>query len=115
MTFFALENPTYGPAMRLISNITNGNPASVTTTFNHGYITGMIVRLNVPRNFGMYEVNQLYAPITVTGNTTFTIELDTTRMSSYNAPVQMYERHTSYVTPIGEVNAILTAATKNLL
>jgi len=113
---FAVEFPTFQPAMRIISEITNANPASVTTTFNHQFITGTIVRLNVPTGFGMVQANQLYGPIIVTGDTTFTIDIDTTHLDAFLAPVTFPQnKQRSTVTPIGEISSILRAATRNVL
>lgn len=78
MAILATQFPVYQPAMRIISSITNADPAVVTTTFNHQYQSGLIVRLNVPLGYGMQQANQLYGPIMVTGDTTFTIDIDTT-------------------------------------
>lgn len=83
MSTLVVTQPTFQRAMRVISSITNANPAVITTTTNHQYITGMIVRLNIPKGFGMQQANQLYAPITVTGNTTFSIDIDTTQMDKF--------------------------------
>lgn len=108
--------PVFQQAMRVISNITNAFPAAVTTTFNHQYASGMIVRLNIPPRYGMYEANQLYGKIVVTGNTTFTIDIDTTYFSPYAVASGFpYNRQYPQVTPIGEVNSILTTATRNVL
>ena len=115
MTILAVANPVFQPAMRIISNITNGYPAQVTTTFAHQYITGTIVRLYVPAGYGMVEANQLKGPIVVTGDTTFTIDLDTTSFTAYSAPVLSDDMQYAQVVPIGEVNGILTAATRNVL
>jgi hypothetical protein len=77
MAVLATRLPVYQPAMRIISSVTNANPAVVTTTFNHQYSSGLIVRLNIPSGYGMQQANQLYGPIIVTGDTTFTIDIDT--------------------------------------
>lgn len=78
MSKLVQSTPVFQRAMRVISSITNANPAVVTTTTNHQYITGMIVRLNVPMGFGMQQVNQQQGLITVLSNTTFSISIDTT-------------------------------------
>lgn len=113
MPIIALSDPTFQPAMRVITAITQANPAQVTTSFAHDYLTGLIVRLNIPEGFGMQQANQLYGPIIVTGNTTFTIDIDTTTMDAFAVPVG----NTQYalVTPIGEINSQLYQATRNVL
>jgi len=64
---------TFVPTRYLISNITKANPAVVTTTPNI-YTTGQIVRLNIPKAYGMQELNNKLASITVLNNTTFSLQ-----------------------------------------
>lgn len=108
--------PIYQPSMRIISAITNADPALVTTTFNHQYLTGTIVRLVIPPGFGMTQANQLYAPITVTGDTTFTIAIDTTYFDVFVTPASFpLSYQSAQAVPIGEDNDMLTAAVQNVL
>jgi hypothetical protein len=114
--YFAFKNPIYQPAMRLISSITNANPAVVATTFNHLYITGTIVRLDIPFACGMQQANQLTGAINVLSPTTFSISIDTTQMDTFSIPMVSYQINTAaQVVPIGEINDILTAAVQNTL
>ena len=116
-TCIALQNPIFQPAMRLIASITQSNPAVITTTFAHQYISGTIVRLDIPPADGMQQANQLFAPILVTGPTTFTMPIDTTLFTPFAIPVSPppYINTCAQVVPIGEINAILTAAVQNVL
>lgn len=116
MAYYAYPNPMFQPAMRLIASITNANPAVVTTTFAHQYITGTIVRLDIAFADGMQELNQKIAPITVTGATTFTIPIDTIHFSAFSIPVGLspHVNTAAQVVPIGEINSILAAATFNV-
>ena len=115
--FHAVENPTFQRAMRLISAITNNYPAQVTTTFDHDYETGDIVRLNIPKWFGMTQADKLIGTITVTGTDAFTIDIDTTRFDVFAvpAPVPWYVDSYGSVTPVGEIAANLGGATQNTL
>lgn len=116
MAILAQQYPVFQNAMRIISNITNGFPAAVTTTFNHQYATGMIVRLWVPDGYGMVQANRLYGEIIVTGDTTFTIDIDTTNFEPYTTPsTYPQNRQYSQVVPIGEVTSLLSNATRNAL
>lgn len=116
MAILALESPVYQPAMRIISAITNAFPAQVTTTFDHDYISGTIVRLVIPPGFGMRQVDGKKGSIVVTSPTTFTIDLDTTFFDTFVIPTTFPEdfQH-AQVVPVGEENEILTAATRNVL
>lgn len=115
--FNAETDPTFQRAMRLISAITNANPAQVTTTFDHDYGTGDIVRITVPRWFGMTQAHQLEGEITVTGTDTFTINIDTTHFDTFAipAPVPWYVNSYPQVTPVGEISENLGGATQNTL
>lgn len=122
MAIFALQNPVYEPAMRVILSITNAFPALVTTTIdgvvpaNHDYITGTIARLDIPTGFGMTQANQLFGSITVVSPTTFTINIDTRPFDVFAMPVNWpYSQQKAQVVPIGEDNSILTAAVQNVL
>lgn len=116
MAILANPNPIFQPAMRIISSITNANPAAVTTTFAHQYTTGIVARLNVPNGFGMVQANQLYGDIVVTGDTTFTIDIDTTGFDIFAAPSTFPQNQQSAtVTAIGEINLDSNAPERNVL
>lgn len=117
-TNIAIRHPFYQPAMRQIAAITNANPAVVTTTFNHNYITGTIIRLDITPNHGMAQANQLFAPIVRLTPTTFAMAIDTTLMDPFSIPATPQlsppSNTPSQTIPIGEVNSILTAAVQNV-
>lgn len=119
MPIYAFANPLYQPAMRAILSITNAFPATITTTLNgttpgnHLYISGTIVRLDIPLGFGMQSVNQMFGPITVTSDTTFTITINTIGLDPFAIPAGTTQQAQSV--PIGENNDILTAAVINSL
>lgn len=113
MTILAQQYPVFQPAMRIISALTNANPAAVTTTFDHQYETGMIVRLDVPLGYGMVQVNQMVGVITVTGSDTFIIDIDTTTFDVFAAPVSP-EQYAQCV-PVGELAETVRFATQNVL
>lgn len=116
MAILAVQNPTYKPSMRIISALTNANPAAVTTTFDHNYISGTICRLVIPPGYGMLQANELFGEITVTGTDTFTIDIDTSSFDAYATPASFPESYQyAQVVPIGENNSILTAAVRNVL
>lgn len=113
----AIQNPVYGPAMRLIAAITNARQPTVTTTFDHGYVNGVIVRFDIPPALGMQQINQLTSGLIVTGPTTFIIEIDTTNFEPFSIPVGTAPQVNicGLVVPIGEFNETLKGAVKNIL
>lgn len=71
-----------GTVNGFISNITQANPAQVTTTTNHGLATGAVVYLNGID--GMVNLNNQNFTITVTGLNTFTLDgIDSSLFPAY--------------------------------
>lgn len=122
-SYYAVQNPTFQPAMRNVLSITQDKQALVTTTFDgtnpgdHNYSTGLIARLIIPVGFGMEQANELYGPITVISSSTFTIPIDTTNFDPFVIPNRNPGSFgtPAIVVPIGEVNEILIQATQNVL
>lgn len=118
MPGYAAEDPTFQPAMRLITALTNAEQAVVTTSFDHDYLAGLIVRLNIPDQYGMYQVDQLVGEIVeVPSSDTFTIDIDTRGYDAFvvPAPEPWYQNDYATVVPVGEENASLAQATRNVL
>ena len=111
---YANPFPVFQPAYRLITAITNAFPANVTTSFDHQYKDGTIIRLDIPPGFGMDEANQLFGSIIVTSPTTFDIDIDTRLFTPFVVPAVAIPACPQCV-PIGEDNDTLKAATVNRL
>jgi len=109
--YVAIPFPTFQPALRLIQAITKGFPCEVTTTFNHQYVTGLIVRLDILPGSGMEQADKLFGDITVTSPTTFTMNIDTTGFDNF----VLVGDAQSQVIPIGEINSTLSSVTRNVL
>lgn len=108
--------PTFQPAMRVIAGITNSFPVIITTTINHQYKNGLTVRIDIPPGFGMEQLNQQFGEIIVTGNTTFTMAIDTTNYTPFVLPTGFPPAYQdAQVVPIAEDNALLNSATNNVL
>ncbi len=114
---YANPNPIFQPAMRLITAITNAAVATVTTSFAHQYITGLQVRLDIPIACGMQQANGLVGSIIVVSPSMFLIDIDTTLFDPFSipSPANPHVNICAMVVPIGEVNEILTGATRNIL
>lgn len=113
MAILALADPTFQPAMREITAITNADPAQVSTSFAHDYLSGLVVRLYIPEGFGMEQANELTGTITVTGASTFLIDINTIGMDAFAVPAGNLQL--ALVVPVGEINSQLNQATKNVL
>jgi len=114
---YSFRSPVYKPAMRVIAGITNAPIATVTTTVDHGYLVGTIVRLDIASTGGMLQANQQVGTIlSVPTTTTFTVNINTTFYDAFTVPSGFPPAYNdSQVVPIGEDNSILTAAVVNTL
>jgi hypothetical protein len=65
---------SFTPVRIPIETISNSNPGIVTTSTDHNLTTGQVVRLHVPQNYGMVELNNILCIITVLSATTFSIQ-----------------------------------------
>jgi hypothetical protein len=144
----------YQPAVRIITSITNDYPALITTgtitypghvltitPIVHQYLSGTIVRIQIPNYFGMSQLNGQQGEITRVNTTQFTIDIDTTLYDPFvippivlvldpiSDPARMVPVHPirelsdgtyaqeqyAYVIPFGEDTAQLTASVQNVL
>lgn len=110
-TWYGVPRPSFQPAARVITNITNSSPAIVTTGINHLFIDGMIVRLDVPVDAGMSQANHRFGLIEIIDDTNFSITVDTTQ---YDAFI-LTANPTAQAVPFAEDNSILRAAVQNVL
>jgi hypothetical protein len=53
-----IEPQFYQPSVFVISAITLGITTTITTTTDLNYVVGQLVRLNIPSNYGSYQLNQ---------------------------------------------------------
>lgn len=134
-----VANTVFKPAMREVIAITNAPEAEVTTSIDHGYVTGMIVRLLIPEYYGMPEANGQSGSITVVSTTQFTMTLDTSLFDPFVIPAARHYPDSLYgpdcwarpnrllsdgtfcqeqfaqVIPYGEATSMMEAAFKNVL
>ena len=75
------------PSNRFIANITQAAAAVVTTLVDHGYTTGDKVRLNVPSEFGMTQMNGLLGTVTYLTASTFSVDIDSTAFTAFKFPL----------------------------
>ena len=117
MPSYAIASPLFLPAMRIVTAITNSNPALVTTSFDNNYQDGVIVRLLIPTTFGMPQMNNMVGTVTVINSTTFAVDIDSTLFDPFVVPffLPWYNTTVSQVVPIGEINSILSQAVHNVL
>lgn len=108
----AVVRPMYQPAMRVVTNITNGYPCVVTTSFANSYFTGDIIRIIIPLGWGMQQINGQFSAIIVLSDTTFSMDIDTTNYDVFSDPDN---GQFAQCVPIAEVNGTVYGATYNTL
>ena len=111
----AIEYPQFQPAMRIITAITNGFPCIVTTSFSHNYRTGLIVRLDIPEEYGMQQANKLFASITRIDATNFSMPIDSTNFDAFVAPLPAVILNLAQTVPIAEDNSQLYQAQRDVV
>lgn len=117
------QNPTFQPAMRVIVSITNTDPVIITTMYEHQYHDGLIVRIDIPSDDGMQELNQKTGTVTVIDANSFSLPINTIFFEPFVIPEDPDNPGTpppqaqicAMVVPIGEDNTILNQATRNVL
>lgn len=113
MSITPVQYPMFQPAMREIMAIANGNPTIITTTFNHNYLTGLIVRIDLPLNYGMMQINGQQGMLTRINATQFSLPIDSTSYDVFVIPLVVLQG--AQVVPIGEDTLMVYQATRNVL
>jgi len=96
------------PSALQITAITQSMPMVMTTTYDpltsaNTYIPGMVVKLMVPRSFGMYQANGLLGKIIYVSGAVFTLAIDSTNFDPFIVPAITAEQPAS-IAPSGSNN-----------
>lgn len=99
---------TFTPDRIPIANISQANPAIVTTTIPHNLTTGQVVRINCPQGWGMIQINKTMNIITVLSANTFSLQqtqvpvavnVNSTNYAAFTTPSK--PQFTAEVLPMG--------------
>ena len=114
---YAYRHPVFGPAMRIIASITNAEVPVVTTTFEHGYVDGTVIRFTIPPALGMVQLDKQTSPIVVIDSTSFYINIDTTQYAPFVIPSGLSDKIDicGLSVAIGSKNDTLKPAEVNIL
>lgn len=103
------NNPIFYPRHRLISSITQASSAVIEMTVTHGFTVGQKVRLVVPPEFGMTEMDGLLGTITAvdttlsTNTNTITVDIDSSAFTAFAFPLTTAGAFSpALVVPVGE-------------
>lgn len=118
-------DPIFQPAMRIIEDIkrypSDLTKTQITTTIVNQYFTGDIVRIVIPKEYSMQQLNGVLMPIEVITEglleaevgRVFIIDIDIRGFDSFSIPVT--PKQYPQVIPIGEVTSTLKGARRNIL
>lgn len=107
----------YYPRWRYVTRITQAASAVVTMSVTHGFTVGQKVRLIVPSEFGMTQMNNLIGTVTAisTVNNTITLDINSTGFTAFAFPTSAQAAagvSFAMVVPVGEA---ATSPYQNLL
>lgn len=113
--FYRIVNvdPLFYPRRRFITNITQANPAQISTSVAHGFVPGQAVRFSIPSVSGMVQLNsnqannyQTFTVNSVVDDFNFTIVADSTGFTAFTYPTSAQEPVSPpIVSPVGEDTA----------
>lgn len=97
------------PQVRYILGITAANPAVITMSVTHGYSVGQRIKIVVPAEYKMTEINDLYANVTAVNTTTntVTVDIDASGFTTFVFPLDAALPFSPAITvPLGNENKI---------
>jgi hypothetical protein len=116
MPYGADPFPTFTPALATITEINRSTRTIIRTEFPHTFLVGESVRILIPKEYGMTQMNNLVVDI-VRINPAFPTfigtDIDSTSFDAFVVPVNPTQ--SAQVVPVGENALQLTGATRNVL
>lgn len=100
-------DPRFYPRNRRITGISAATSAVITLSVTHGFTAGQSVRIKVPSEFGMIEMDELLGNITAisTANNTITVDIDSSAFTAFAFPASAVAGagvEAPQVIPVGE-------------
>lgn len=81
--------------VRTIESISNSYPMVLTTTVDHGYPAGLMVRFLIPIMFGMQELNDIEGQVISVTDNTLTLNINSINFSLFSYPSPLPSAYTS--------------------
>ena len=118
MADFPILNPLFQPALREIAALSavyfqDALLLQVTTTQDHLYKDGLVVRLSIPQEFGAQQFNQAKGDIAVDSPSTFIMAFAEIQFDPFVIPLSPLQ--VPLVIPIAEDVQFLNSAVRNVL
>ena len=99
------------PQVREISSITQANPAVVTTSEPHEYNEGLYVRITIPYERSMPQINGQVYLATILTESTFSVPVDSRPFD----PFITNSLQSAQSVPVAEINSTFQNALQNIL
>ena len=105
-------NPQYyEPSQFTISDIALGVTTTVTTSVNHNYVIGQLVRLLIPEFYGSYQLNeQLGYVLSIPSADEVNIAINSTQSNPF-VPSPSYGPTPPQIVAVGDINTGLISST----
>jgi len=107
----------YSPYRRWITGITQAVNAVITVSVAHNYLVGDKIRIIVPNQYGMTQINGLLATVTAVTVSTLTVDIDSSAFTPFAYPTSAVAgAGVSFplIVPVGEVATKLTSSMDNV-
>lgn len=79
-----IEPQFYAPSRFEIEDITKGQSTIVTTTEDHNYVIGQLVRITIPAAYGMYQINENQGVVvSIPSSTQVELQIDSSFYDTY--------------------------------
>jgi hypothetical protein len=111
-----IQNPTFNPALAVITGINRANGATVQTQAPHTFVVGQSVHIIVPPGYGMPEINGMLANIVAINSLLpllFLTDIDSTFFQVFEVPANPTQF--AQAVPVGENTLQLNGAFMNVL
>lgn len=111
-----INKQQFDPRRLWITGITAADPAVISVTTTHPYQIGSKVRIIVPSEFGMTEINNQIGEVTAIGTNSITVDIDSSAYTAFAYPTSATAAGGitwPQVVPIGEDYSILTERVYN--
>ncbi len=97
-----IEPQFYSPSRFEIEDIVKGRTTIVTTTEDHNYVIGQLVRITIPAAYGMYQINENQGiVIAIPADDEVEIQIDS---STYDSFIAASDPNVPQILAIGDYN-----------
>ena len=99
-------DPLYGvaPQFYYVTKITQATQGVVTTSQIHDYVVGQLLKLTIPSDMGMVELDQVTVQVVAVTSHTFTISANTSAFTAFAFPASTAAPNVKFasVAPVGQ-------------